>query len=40
LERGSLNPTIMTFITLCAALDVEPSKLLSDVDRSLKELIE
>lgn len=28
LERGHTNPTIMTFLRLCEALDVEPKSIL------------
>jgi transcriptional regulator with XRE-family HTH domain len=28
LERGNTNPTIMTFLRLCYALDVEPNSVL------------
>lgn len=33
LERGTLNPTIMNFMGLCSALEVEPSELLQGLRR-------
>lgn len=34
LERGTLNPTIMNFMGLCSALDVDPSELLHGLRRT------
>jgi transcriptional regulator with XRE-family HTH domain len=33
LERGTLNPTIMNFMGLCSALEVDPSELLHGLRR-------